>query len=122
MPITPISTAVGHGGWMALVAFVVGLVVRIVKSDKVDEALAFMGLPSIPKRALPWISLALGLLAGVIEAKVAGASWDAAALAGAWGLVSGGVAVAGNETVPTIARALMPGVANTVFGPKAGPR
>lgn len=81
-------------GWVALAAFLVGAVVRLLKTDGMKIALAYLGLPPIPSRALPWLALVLGGVAAVLDARVAGASWDAAAQAG---VLAAALAVFGHE-------------------------
>lgn len=110
----------GQGSWLALLAVVVGLLVRLVKSDRMGAALAAFGLPPIPKRALPWLALALGFVGAMVESKISGASWSAAALAGAWGVFSGAGAVLGNETLPPALASVAPGLSAFLFGKGAG--
>lgn len=91
---TAAPPAMPHVGWIAIAAFLVGLIVRGMKSDGMKVALANLGLPPIPTRALPWLALALGGVAAVLDAKVAGAGWDAAAQAG---VMAAALAVFGHE-------------------------
>lgn len=84
---------------LLLLAMVIAVVVRLIKSDKLDQALAKLGLPSIPKRALPWIAIALGLTAGVIDALLIGKDWAAGLRSALLGLLVGGSAVGGHEAV-----------------------
>lgn len=81
-------------GWIALAAFVIGLLVRGIKSDVMSIALAKLGLPPIPSRALPWLALGLGALAAVLDAKVAGSTWEGAAQSG---ITATALAVLGHE-------------------------
>ncbi len=81
-------------GWVAIAAFLVGLIVRLIKADGAKIVLANLGLPPIPTRALPWIALLLGGLAAVLDARVDGASWEAAAQAGVF---AAALAVFGHE-------------------------
>jgi hypothetical protein len=102
-------------GWIAVVAIIVGACVRTLKTDGMKTVLAFFGLPPIPTRALPWIALVLGGVAAVLDARVEGASWDAAAQAG---VLSAAIAVFGHELlsgVPGVKRLLV--VAFVVLGP-----
>lgn len=84
---------------LLLLAMVIAVVVRLIKSDKLDQALAKLGLPSIPKRALPWIAIALGLTAGVVDALLIGKDWAAGLRSALLGLLVGGSAVGGHEAV-----------------------
>lgn len=120
-PNTPAVHEFGHAGWFALLAFVVGLLVRLLKTNALDAALARFGIPPIPKKALPWVALVLGFVGAAIESKMRGTTWEAAAIAGVWGLFSGGFAIAGNEALPTITRPISAPATNVVFGPAAGP-
>lgn len=86
-------------GWVALAALIVGAVVRLMKQDMLGVALTRLFRPggppiAIPTRVLPWLALAFGALAAVLDAVVAGASWDAAAQAG---VIAAAGAVFGHE-------------------------
>lgn len=92
---------------IALIALVVGALVRLVKTDKLDEVLESLGLPAIPKRALPWISVGLGAALAVLDAKVSGASWMQAATAALDGIISGAMASAGHDMLVPVAPSLV---------------
>ncbi len=81
-------------GWVAVAAILVGLCVRALKSDGAKVALANLGLPPIPTRALPWLALVLGGVGAVLDAKVHGAPWTEAAQAG---VIAAAGAVFGHE-------------------------
>jgi uncharacterized protein (DUF697 family) len=83
-------------GWVAAAALVVGAFVRLLKSDMLTIALANFGLPPIPKRVLPWVSLALGVAAAVLDVKLMGTDWPTAI---AKGLVAALTATTGHELV-----------------------
>jgi hypothetical protein len=107
-------------GWISIAAFLVGLAVRLVKTDGMKIALANLGLPPIPTRALPWIALVLGGIAAVLDARVGGDSWEAAAKAG---VIAASLAVFGHELgsgVPGMKKlltvALMLGAMSTLTG------
>lgn len=100
---------VGSPGFYTLLAFAIGAAIRGLKV-----------LP-IPKSALPWIALGLGFASGLVEGLASGEPWAVAALSGLKGLASGTGAVAGNETLPTLLRAMSPRAADVTFGVKAGP-
>jgi hypothetical protein len=111
--------ALGPAGWIGFVAVVVGALVRVMKAGKMNDLLARFNLRPIPKPALPWLSLVLGYLTTALEAKIgSGASWGSAAASGLWGLVSGALAVAGNETMSPVVAAASPAAAAAVFGKK----
>lgn len=80
--------------WLNLSAFVVGGLVRLIKSDRFDQILASYNLPMIPTRILPWLSLGLGVLAGVVAALTNHMPWPDAI---EQGINSGLVAIAGHE-------------------------
>ena len=105
---------------LTFVAFLVGWLVRMLKTDRVDLFLAMFRVPPIPKPALPWIALLLGATTMVIDSVLAGGTWQQGALAAGAGLISGSVAVAGNETIPNAMFKLAPKTTNVVFG-KASP-
>lgn len=116
-----LKDALGPGGWIAFVALVVGFLVRLLKADKLNALLAKFNIPAIPKMALPWVALALGFVLTTFDAKLAGATWGAALTAGFWGIFSGGLAVAGNETVATGVAKLSPTLGKVVFGKSPPP-
>lgn len=70
-----VALAAGHK-WLALIALVVGLLVRVFKDDTRIPGV-------IPKPARPWIALGLGLVLGAVQQKIAGASWSDAIVSGA---------------------------------------
>lgn len=82
--------AKGHA-WVPLAALVIGLVIRLSKSD---ATWAFLARFNIPVQARPWAALALGVASGVLQAVTGGASW-AAAIVG--GLLSAVMAITGHE-------------------------
>lgn len=81
-------------GWVAIAALLVGAVVRLLKSDSLTVALANLGLPPIPKRVLPWLSLVLGVASAILDVKLQGTAWPEAV---AKGLIAGVAAIAGHE-------------------------
>ena len=52
--------------YLVFAGLAIGALVRLLKTDKMTRMLADLGLPPIPRRALPWISGALGLLSGAL--------------------------------------------------------
>lgn len=81
-------------GWVAIAALLVGAVVRLLKSDMLTIALSNLGLPPIPKRVLPWLSLVLGVASAILDVKLQGTAWPEAI---GKGLVAGVAAIAGHE-------------------------
>jgi hypothetical protein len=116
-----LKDALGPGGWVALVAVLVGGLVRLLKSGRLNLTLAWFGVPSIPKAALPWLALALGFAAMTLDAKLGGAAWGAALTAGLAGILSGALAVAGNETLAAATSRLSPKLGAVVFAKRAPP-
>lgn len=83
-------------GWVAIAAIVVGALVRLAKTDALGDLLAKFGLPAIPKKALPWIALALGCASSILDVKLQGTDWPTAVMKG---LLAGIGAVAGHQLV-----------------------
>lgn len=84
---------------LALAALVIGAVVRAVKSDTLDAGLERLGLPPVPKLALPWLAVGLGVLGGVVDAFRSGTPWQGAIVEGLLGALAGTTAVAGHQLV-----------------------
>lgn len=80
-----------------LAALVIGGMVRLIKSEKADGLLLAMGLPAIPKRWLPIISVGLGMALGIVQGVMTGMSWTAAANSVVSGFLAGLSAVGGHE-------------------------
>lgn len=99
----------GSPVFFALLALVINGAIRALKTTP------------IPKSALPWVALVLGFGVGLVESLSTGHAWGVAALEGLKGLASGTGAIATNETLSTAVRAAWPGLADALFGPKAGP-
>lgn len=106
----------GTGGTIAFIAVVVGFLIRLLKADKLNEALAKFGIPAVPKLALPWLALALGAGAMLLDSKIAGHTWQEAAIAAFYGLLAGAGAIAGAETVGNTTTKVAPTVGKVVFG------
>jgi len=82
--------------WVAACALVIGAIVRVLKSDS--------PLPEwlhVSKERRPWLAMALGIVAGVLEAIAGGTPW---ARALAEGLAAALLAIAGHEVVIEKAR------------------
>lgn len=89
---------------LLLVALAIGAIARLLKTSKMSRMLSDLGLPPIPKRSLPWISAALGVVAAVVEATVRGIAWDAALRGAVHGLLAGALATWGHEAIIESAR------------------
>jgi hypothetical protein len=84
--------------WTAVAALVIGGAVRAIKADAFPV--------NVPKRALPWLALALGGVAAALDARVNGVGWETAA---ATGVVATSIAVFGHDAlraVPGVTRLL----------------
>lgn len=91
--------SLGQGGWLAVLAVLVGGIVRLLKTNRLNLILAKFSLPPVPKRALPWIAVLLGFALAMLEAFVSGAKLPQAVTAGLLGVLSGATAVGGDQTV-----------------------
>lgn len=80
--------------WIAITAIVIGALVRAIKSDGAKIALANLGLPPIPKRALPWVALALGAASALLEKRQSGLTWNEAAM---FAVLSAAGAIVGHD-------------------------
>lgn len=83
--------------YLLLAGVAIGALMRWLKSNTLDTQLASLGLPSIPKRAIPWIAALLGIAAGTIDGVVHGATWGAALRMALYGLFAGALATWGHE-------------------------
>jgi hypothetical protein len=68
-------TLVVEHKWLPLLAIVVGFAVRLLKDDTFG--------PSIPKKFRAPAAFLMGLFAGIVQRKIAGATWLDAAFTGA---------------------------------------
>lgn len=101
--------------WLPLGALAVGLVVRLLKSD-------IKIFPSIDNpRFRIWACLALGQLAGTIEAVIAGKTYREAIL---WGAVQSGLAIFGHnlfiESIRGGKEFVIPGLTKIGVAPSPG--
>src|ERR1700690_772003 len=71
---------------------------RVLNSGQMALLLGRFGIPAIPSKAIPWISISLGVGAGVADALVQGMSWQPALESIFAGLFAGTGAVALHET------------------------
>lgn len=83
-----LSSLIDRAAWPAVAALVIGLLARAAKEPAVGSLFA-----RIPRQHRPRVVLALGVLAGILDAVVRGTSWPTAIVSG---LVSGAVAIAGH--------------------------
>lgn len=105
-----------HLTWIAVLAIIIGGLVRALKSDGAKGILAKFNLPPVPTRALPWVALVFGGLAAGLDAYLegGGASVQEAAMTA---VLAAATAVFGHELgsgVPGVKRLL--GVGFLVFG------
>lgn len=89
---------------IALIAVVVGALVKTLSTEKVSallDKLPVSFVNRIPKFALPWVSLALGVALMALDAKLNGglATWKEALATALQGAIAGGFAIAGHEAV-----------------------
>ena len=73
--------------WVAIAALIVGALVRSLKQDALGAILTKLFRPDgppvvIPTRLLPWLALAFGVTAALLDAKTAGATWNDAVQSG----------------------------------------
>jgi hypothetical protein len=80
------------------IALLVGLIIRLIKTDKINSVLEKFKI-SIPKEVLPFLAIALGIVLSVLQSKTTGVSWGVAFSKVLNGLISGAIAIAGNETL-----------------------
>lgn len=94
----------GTEGFTVLIALIVGALVRLVRTDKFAAFLeAAPVFKPVPKKALPWIALILGVLILVVDGAVNGHLGKAAILKTAVdGLFAGALAIAGHETLAKV--------------------
>lgn len=85
--------------WLGVAAVVIGTFIRLLKSDTLNDTLDKFGIPPIPKRVLPWMAIAIGVLGGLVNALAAGKTFQAALADALGGLVAGTGAVAGHEVL-----------------------
>lgn len=74
--------------WVPIAAFVIGLAVRLLKSDTV--------LPTIPPQWRFWMAMGLGVASGTLEKVTEGVTWTSA-LTG--GIISAVMAVIGQNAI-----------------------
>ena len=88
-----------HITWAAIFAVCIWAAIRALNSDGMRVATANLGIPDIPKRALPWVALGLSVAAAATEAYMTHASWREAL---AVGLVAAAGAVFGQDLMKGI--------------------
>lgn len=84
-----IDLAVAHK-WLALAAVIIGLFVRLLKSDNAFP----LTIPDAWKKWKPAVAIGLGLLAGVLDKIATGTPWRDAMIAG---LITGLIPVIGHQ-------------------------
>jgi hypothetical protein len=75
--------------WVAVAALVIGLIVRVLKSDTTIPIV-------VPPLWRSWLALGLGVVSGVLEKVSTGVTWTSAIVDG---LVAGVLAIIGHETI-----------------------
>lgn len=117
MDMEEIRSFLGTPGTVAFIGLVVGFLVRLIKTDKMNDFLAKFSIPAIPKAALPWIALVLGVVGMQLDVYTAGSfTWKGALVALVNGVFAGGFAVVGDQTLPKAVAKMSPGAANLIFG------
>lgn len=101
---------------LAAVAATIGAIVRIVKSEAINGIITKIGLAPIPKPALPWLALALGAVAGLVQSMAQGQPISGALPLVIEGLVSGALAVGAHEALGVATLKVSPKVAGVAFG------
>jgi hypothetical protein len=89
-------------------AVILHFVIRVLKSGQMSALLARLGLPAVPDKALPWISMGLGLAGGIADALVQGMAVGPALESAFAGLFAGTGAIALHETVGQLGSELPP--------------
>lgn len=75
--------------WVGVAAIVIGVVVRLMKSDTKIPI-------NIPTQYRVWLALGLGIVSGVLEAVATGKAWTPAIVDG---LVSAAIAIVGQNAI-----------------------
>lgn len=98
-PIEAVSNPLTLGS----IALAVGAIIRILKTKAVGDwldALPRAWLKRIPKRALPWLALALGVVLAFVDLTLnEHLHWKAAIVPSFAGVLAGAAAVGGHETI-----------------------
>ncbi len=79
--------AIAERRWLPVATIVIGLVVRLLKSDTKIPI-------DIPPRARVWLAFGLGIVSGILEKVITGVGWEPAILGGLGAAV---VAIAGHD-------------------------
>jgi hypothetical protein len=85
-----LADLIAQGKWIAVLAFVVGLFVRLSKEDVTWFKI------NVPAQYRAWAAIVLGIVGGVIDKVAAGTAWVPAILAG---LLAAVTAIMGHELV-----------------------
>lgn len=85
--------------YLGLASLAIGATVRAIKTDTANGLLERFGFGPIPKRALPWVALGLGLVGGIVAALQQHQTLAESVATAFGGIVSGGGAVAGHQLV-----------------------
>lgn len=87
--LTTLLDAAGSGKWILFAALIVGLLVRLLKSN---PTLA----EKVPARARPFLAVGLGIVSGVLTKVVSGTTWRVAIIGG---VAAGAFAILGHQFV-----------------------
>lgn len=82
---------------LGVAALTIAGVVRAIKSDAFNAMLAKFSLPPIPKRALPWVALGLGVAGGFVMGLQEGKGLGVAVAGALGGILPGALAMAGHD-------------------------
>lgn len=85
--------------WLGVAAVALGALGQALKSNALDSILAKFSLPALPAKAVPWVTVVVGVLAAVVTALTQGLSLEEAIVMGLTGLFAGAAPVAGHELV-----------------------
>jgi len=89
--IETIITLIMSHQWLALSVVLIGVTVRLLKTERAQRWLV-----AIPPRYRPLLAVGLGIVSGILEAIAAGTPWIEALLRG---LLAAVVAMAGHDVI-----------------------
>lgn len=106
---------------LVVLAVIIGGVVRMLRTQGADALAERIAGKRVPRWALPWLALVLGVIVSTVDAMFGcatasapfvwgcGTTWKAAFVAAIKGAFAGAFAVAGHETVAKTAERLQRG-------------
>lgn len=83
--------------WLALASVIIGGLCQALKSGRLEAWLIEKELPTIPKKAVPWVAVGLGAAGGFVTAMSQGDDWQTALSKTLAGVFAGALPVAGHE-------------------------